>query len=111
MDGLTTENRPYIRLAAAALTQGIFDYCCVLRDGWTPLRRDEIDCDATMRWFKSDDQSPRSFVWLCEILGYDPKFVRSKVSANPAEVLSKRKMKGPSDSSLEHLRNAKLARK
>lgn len=33
-----------------------------------------------LRWFRSDDPSFRSFLWVCGLLGLDPEAVRERVN-------------------------------
>ena len=78
---MTNIQKPYIRLWAAVLEQAIKDLngnghgygnCAV--DHSSAIRQDAIN------WFKSDRDKPKSFIWICRELGYNPDFIRTLVS-------------------------------
>lgn len=66
------ELRPYLRLWAAVFHRGIVDFCTCRALG----RRDE-----RFRWFHSDEVHAGSFVWLCQLFGFDQEKARSAVLA------------------------------
>lgn len=81
------EYKPYARVWVAVLTQAIKDIKPGL-DGirWNKshLPNHNLIQDAKSRsaavWMLSTNTSPCSFLWVCDVLGYDPDFVRSKVA-------------------------------
>ena len=59
---------PYLELWAAVLEVSVND---VRVGAHSP------DCRASSEWLFSDDRSPRSFLWVCDMLGADSRRVRA----------------------------------
>lgn len=58
---------PYLALWAAALQVAVED---IQSD------RDDRDTRESAAWVMDNSNSPRSFLWVCDILGADPRRVR-----------------------------------
>lgn len=67
------ELRPYLRLWASVMRIGITDFCTARANG------DEVAEE--VQWFWSDALHAGSFLWLCELFGFDPSKARTQVLA------------------------------
>ena len=81
------ENKAYLRLWMAVLTQAIKDVGPGLDElRWPhPFLPKTSDVQNTnsryaLRWLNSEESGIASFKWVCSILDYDVEFVRSKVA-------------------------------
>lgn len=87
-DGMA-DYRPLRRVWAMCLHRGILDYCDQLAGKRDHHRED--DCyEKTEAWFYDDERyEPGSFIWLCELLHYDPEYIRRHVEKNYQSICDK----------------------
>ena len=64
------------RLWAAVLDQAIKD---TLDDKGAPKGHESIIAESARAWFSSKSQEQGSFLWICDVLGFDPAAVRDYV--------------------------------
>lgn len=62
---------PYLHVWSAAWKQAVDDFH---KDWHNDLAHSE-----PISWFYSDERYPGSFVWLCELFGYDPDTSRHRI--------------------------------
>ena len=72
----SADSEPYFRLFAAVLYRGALDFA-MARMGQAG-RDDEVD-DINDWLMETQDLGPGSFVWLCNMLGWEPADVRKTI--------------------------------
>lgn len=65
---LDNQTKACLRLWSAALHRGMVDAAKAFAKG--------DQHDEALVWFWSDSQTPGSFCWICDVLGYEPDTVR-----------------------------------
>ena len=76
---MSEEQERLTKLWASVFVQGIRDYAAA--------RKNEDD-RGTIYWFERDERvEPGSFLWLCELFGYEPSYVRSHVLMNMRKII------------------------
>lgn len=75
---------PHLRMWAAVLYQGVFDYCKCLSG------RNEREYTSAKKWVESPNTGGCSYLWICGILGINAYEMRRKLLLNYARVVEKK---------------------
>lgn len=80
-----SEVRPYLRLWAEVMRQGVGDFC-------TARGRRENNNNPHAEWLYSNATGVGTFVWLCDLFEFDPDKARSQVLKNWRAHVDKREV-------------------
>ena len=80
---------PYIRVWGNVLLMGLrdaVDFIESANGGFvTPeelMEIDNLESRKAVRWVLSNNRKPRSFCWICDILGFDAEYIRIHLLIN-----------------------------
>jgi hypothetical protein len=75
--------RPELKLWAAVLAQAVTDFLRPngVKYDRTARRRSDRLIEEAREWISSESRQVGSFIWTCELLGFEPSAVRERLSA------------------------------
>lgn len=69
-------SRPYMRLWLAVLYEATMWYQQGCKHGWEGYGEAAIERRRAKQWFESNDKTPRSFLWVCDVFDMQPEKFR-----------------------------------